>query len=170
MNLQFLGDALDHWKGSVFESLQKSLLLCDFRVDAMASDSAGWRQHEYKLYAKLLRIEQHQVVPHKNILSVDRNKYFNEITVMCDLFLDPDTGLAPNRAGTEHVKPDEVLLIWESLKEGDFLVLYQHSFRSKNWVNIRKKQLAEACQVEENKVGEWSSDLAKDVIYFFVTR
>lgn len=106
-----------------------------------------------------------------------RESYHNEILNCLNnlkerkiVFLDPDTGLAPNKAGTEHVKPNEVLLIWESLKEGDFLVLYQHSFRSKNWVNIRKKQLAEACHVEENKVGEWSSDLAKDVIIFFVTR
>lgn len=127
MNLQFLGDALDHWKGSVFESLQKSLLLCDFRVDAMASDSAGWRQNEYKLYAKLLRIEQHQVVPHKNILSVDRNKYFNEITVMCDLFLDPDTGIKTGTVKTlsQYLKPAELHYLLERNKNR-IVIVYQH--------------------------------------------
>jgi hypothetical protein len=34
MNLTFLGDALDHWKGSIFESLQKGGILPDFAVDA----------------------------------------------------------------------------------------------------------------------------------------
>jgi len=47
MNLQFLGDALDHWKGSVFEALQNSLLLKGFRVDAMASDSEKWEQNDH---------------------------------------------------------------------------------------------------------------------------
>jgi len=38
MNLRYLGDALDHWKGSLFESLQQANILHDFAVDAMASD------------------------------------------------------------------------------------------------------------------------------------
>ena len=45
--------------------------------------------------------------------------YLNKLKERKIVILDPDTGLAPNKAGAKHVKPDEVLLIWESVKEGD---------------------------------------------------
>ena len=54
MNLQFLGDALDHWKGSVFEGLKKAGALAGFHVDAMASDAKMWRPQDWILFSKLL--------------------------------------------------------------------------------------------------------------------
>lgn len=84
------------------------------------------------------------------------------------VFLDPDTGLAPQNAKVEHVRPDEVSLIWQSLKRSDFLVLYQHRFRNRNWINIRRKQLAEACNINERMVKEWiAPKLVDDVVFFF---
>lgn len=127
MNLQFLGDALDHWKGSVFEALQNSLLLKGFRVDAMASDSEKWEQNDHRLYAKLLRIEQHQLIAHENTLSGDRNKYFNEIPSMGDLFLDPDTGLKTGTVKTvsQYLKAAELHSLLEQNK-GRIIAVYQH--------------------------------------------
>jgi len=46
MNSSFLGDALDHWKGSLFESLQKRRIVCELAVDPMASDLAVWKPDE----------------------------------------------------------------------------------------------------------------------------
>jgi hypothetical protein len=97
MNLRFIGDALDHWKGSVFRALQQSNLLLDFQVDAMASDAEAWRENEHLLYAKLLRIHRHQIVPHKHTLNGNRNLYFGEAPIDGDLFLDPDTGFQTGR-------------------------------------------------------------------------
>lgn len=38
MNLRYLGDALDYWKGSVFFRLQERGILKDFSVDPMLTD------------------------------------------------------------------------------------------------------------------------------------
>jgi hypothetical protein len=93
MNLQFLGDALDHWKGSVFETLPQQGVLRDFLVDPMASDAPKWNPADLKLFARLLRIEQHQLVNHRHDLCTDRAWYFAEIQPNGDLFMDPDTGI-----------------------------------------------------------------------------
>jgi len=127
MNLQFLGDALDHWKGSVFEELQDSSLLNDFRVDAMASDSEKWEQTDYRLYAKLLRVKQAQLVVHKNALSRDRTKYFNEIPAIGDLFLDPDTGFKTGTVSTlsQYLRATELHDLLEKNKDR-IIAVYQH--------------------------------------------
>jgi len=127
MNLQFLGDALDHWKGSVFEELQNSSLLNDFRVDAMASDSEKWKQIDYRLYARLLRVEHAQLVVHKNALSGDRNKYFKEIPAIGDLFLDPDTGFKTGTVKTlsQYLKAAELHDLLKRNKDR-VIAVYQH--------------------------------------------
>ena len=86
------------------------------------------------------------------------------------VFLDPDVGLAPNRCKAEHVKPDEITMIWQSLNPQDFLVFYQHRFRSRDWVEIRRNQLAAACGVETKRVRTWSAEQIKDVVFFFIEK
>lgn len=86
------------------------------------------------------------------------------------VFLDPDVGLAPNRGKAEHVKPDEIMMIWQSLNPQDFLVFYQHRFRSRDWVEICRNQLAVACGVETNRVRTWTAEKVKDVIFFFIEK
>lgn len=123
MNLAFLGDALDHWKGSIFESLQQARVVRDFAVDAMASDRDDWRQEDSTLFAKLLRVEPGKLIPHKQSLA-DRKSYFEEIKHKGDLFLDPDTGIATGRVSKKHLAPSEVAALLES---GDrLLAVYQH--------------------------------------------
>ena len=99
MNLLYLGDALDHWKGSLFEYLQNGKLLREFAVDAMAGDAKQWQPADWKLFARLLRVKDAQVVPHTRLLAVDRTGYFEEIIHRGDLFLDPDTRIATGRVG-----------------------------------------------------------------------
>lgn len=125
MNLKYLGDALDHWKGSVFEALQREHLLHDFKVDEMASDSEEWGKQDYGLYAKLLRIDQRQLVVHMDTLSGNRDKYFKEIPVDGDLFLDPDTGFQTGAVK----KPQQYLTTVEFLdllKRDRIIAVYQH--------------------------------------------
>lgn len=87
------------------------------------------------------------------------------------VFLDPDVGLAPNKGKAEHVKPDEITMIWQSLNPQDVLALYQHRFRSRDWVEIRRNQLAAACGVQTNLVRTWSAEqIAKDVVFFFIEK
>src|SRR5437870_4746681 len=69
LNLKYLGDALDHWKGSLFESLQREKLVDEFAVDPMASDLSSWREEDFRLLARLLRVHRHQVIHHGTSLS-----------------------------------------------------------------------------------------------------
>jgi len=119
MNLQFLGDALDHWKGSVFESLQQSNLVRGFKVDAMASDAEAWQQNDYTLFAKLLRIHERQIVIHKHTLDGDRNRYFDEIPADGDLFLDPDIGFKTGsvKDARQYLKPTELFYLLGKRKD-----------------------------------------------------
>ena len=93
------------------------------------------------------------------------------------VFLDPDVGLAPTMVKAEHVKPSEITELWRLLKPRDFLVFYQHRFRTRDWVEKRRKQLAEACGVEANQVKAWSASqaskdvvMARDAVFFFIEK
>ncbi|MGD0827224.1 MAG: hypothetical protein ABSA09_03970 [Desulfobaccales bacterium] len=126
MKLEFLGDALDHWKGSVFEGLQSSNVLNGFRVDAMISDIGNWAPEHLSLYAKLLRVKSHKIVEHKGTLDRNRKEYFDEIPRSGDLFLDPDTGIMPCSGGDiRHLKHEELFSLMNY--EGKRVVaVYQH--------------------------------------------
>jgi len=84
------------------------------------------------------------------------------------VFLDPDTGLEPKKCKAEQVKHCEVKQIFSSLKTGDFLVFYQHKFFDSEWDEIRRKELAEACDLSKCKIRTWkANEIANDVIFFF---
>ncbi len=87
------------------------------------------------------------------------------------VFLDPDTGLSPMKCKAEHVKCSEVSSIWKSMRQDDILVFYQHRFRDKNWIKIRKDELAESCDVVQKKVQIWEAkDIANDVVFYFIEK
>ena len=117
----------------------------------------------------------HIHVENRNFDPCDRHVYHNSVCEQISrqklqqiIFLDPDTGIALRNAKTEHVEAQEITSIWQSLKRGDFLVLYQHRFRDTHWKNIRKAQLAKACNIEIKKVKEWEApELAPDVVFFY---
>lgn len=126
MNLEYLGDALDHWKGSLFEYLQSERVVRGLVVDPLYTDGDQWTDDDFALYACLLRIKPKQIIRHKASLA-DRASYFAEIRQNGDLFLDPDTGIATNGASpiAKYVKPTEVATLLQSC--GSRLVaIYQH--------------------------------------------
>ena len=79
-----MGDALDHWKGSLFEFLQGTELLWNFAVDPMLTDRPSWREADFELLTRLLRIDRSRILPHNAALS-QRPQYFAEITHHGDL-------------------------------------------------------------------------------------
>lgn len=102
---------------------------------------------------------------------IDLCKCIREMKDRKIIFLDPDIGLAPNVAKAGHVKPEEITKIWQSLKQKDFLVLYQHKFRKIKWINEKKEQFTKACNIDKNRVKQWSIDkLANDVVFFFIEK
>ena len=92
VNLTSLGDAVDHWKGSIFAHLQECVALRDFAVDPMARDIDDWSTGDFELYARLLRIRSDQILEHRCSLAC-ADDYFGEITHSGDLFLDADAGV-----------------------------------------------------------------------------
>lgn len=80
------------------------------------------------------------------------------------VLLDPDTGLS-TRPKSEHVSPDEVTEFWECLRPRDWLVLYQHADRTRDWRSRRRDEYAKA--VPGASVDTfWSPDGAKNVAFF----
>jgi len=133
MNLRFLGDVLDHWKGSIISRLSDAQLLHNLMVDQMATDFSQWREIDHTIYAKLLMIERESIVPHGQELSGNRKAYVQEILKYNgDLFLDPDTGICTNsQAGSEHLKATELHAILDCAPER-IVMVYQHNGRTGN--------------------------------------
>ena len=109
---------------------------------------------------------------------IDRQRYTNDLCEMLEgiqekkiVFLDPDTGLEPKKCKVENVKHSEVKQIFDSIKRGDFLVFYQHEFRSSKWNEIRLSELAKACGLSRSKIKIWkANEIANDVIFFFAEK
>ncbi|MDP3001101.1 MAG: hypothetical protein Q8N47_26700 [Bryobacterales bacterium] len=130
MNLDYLGDALDHWKGSLFAYLQLEGALRNFAVDAMATDLVAWSEADFCIFARLLRINGDQIVQHKESLLRARHRYFSEITHGGDIFLDPDTGIATGGGNQikhieKYVRPTDLALLLRS-NSGRVVAVYQH--------------------------------------------
>ena len=104
------------------------------------------------------RVDYHKILLRK-IKAIKKQKI---------VFLDPDNGLAPGNCKDEHVKSEEVTDVWQVLSSGDYLVFYQHLFRKADWAEINRKKLAEACSIKLNQVHTWSSELAHDVVFFYI--
>jgi hypothetical protein len=126
MNLAYLGDALDYWKGALFEFLAARHLLHEFAVDPMASDLASWRATDYALFAELLRVRPEQIIRHRARLTTPQ-QYFDEIHHRGDLFVDPDTGIATCRVldREKYVRPEDVQSLL-SVGRNRLVVVYQH--------------------------------------------
>lgn len=139
MNLRFLGDALDYWKGSLFLRLQKGGILEDFSIDPMLTDHKYWHALDFKLYADMLQIRLDQILQHKRKLQEDREKYFAEVTHTGDLFIDPDTGITLGyaRHAEKYIRVKEVhQLLSEKLPR--ILCIYQHVGREKTRDRVSK--------------------------------
>jgi hypothetical protein len=98
-------------------------------------------------------------------------------------FLDPDTGLQPEN-GTckpEHVRSTDVPKIWNHLRSGDVLALYQHANRNKGWREEKRKQFARELGFAEPNYGrvkvafalkqpKGTGRLPVDVAFFFAQK
>jgi hypothetical protein len=135
MNLAFLGDALDHLKGSLLEFLVAEGLLRDLAVDPMATDVADWTRDDFALFARLLRVKESQVLRHKSYLAT-RSSYFAEITHRGDIFLDPDTGIYTGGSPVDkYVKPRELVRLLQAA-QGRVVAVYQHVRAKKTCVRV----------------------------------
>jgi hypothetical protein len=165
MNLDYLGDALDHWKGSLFEYLQGESLLRDFAVDPMATDREPWNEADFSLFARLLRIGRHQVIPHEVSL-LARARYFAEIVHCGDVFLDPDTGIATSSSSqaAKYVRPKELATLL-AFSRGRVVAVYQHIRAQKACVRVDRCLAAIAKEID---AAGWCSYESPTVVMLFL--
>jgi hypothetical protein len=86
------------------------------------------------------------------------------------VFLDPDTGLAGDVAGPEHVTSDDLHSVFEVMADRDVLVCYQHARRQKDWRGDKRRVFTRALGVSSQEVEVFESELAKDVVLFSATK
>lgn len=108
-----------------------------------------------------------------------RKRYFSLLTARIReygparliAFLDPDTGIEPRRADWRHVTTSEIGSVYETLKPGDFLVLYQHARRRSGWLATTRAQFADAIGPQHARPRTLRApDLAQDVALFAVEK
>lgn len=167
LKLQFLGDAFDHWKGSLFTALQETGILRDFAVDPMASDIDRWQQEDFTLFARLIHVAPTQIIRHRASLK-DRTLYFGEISHLGDMFLDPDTGVATGhvREPRCYINPPEIRQLLDA-SPSRLLAIYQHvraqrvADRVDAVINTLRDQIGDLC---------WCSYEATTVAMLFLAR
>ena len=89
------------------------------------------------------------------------------------VFLDPDTGLAPAKAGVTHVTELETRKFWAALASRDVLVLYQHQTNRNGalWVQPKREQFASAIGVGSEEVGIAKGEsIARDVVFYYARK
>lgn len=150
MNLSHLGDALDHWKGSLIEVIgDKSL-----QVVPMITDRDRWTQENFGTYARLLHRNPEDILKkEKDDLFSNRTRhgYFCNLDEG-DLFLDPDTGIARDeKVEKKHISFSEIAVLLSKSKSR-MLLVYQHASRNKDGVReklqlLRKAEGLSACHM-----------------------
>jgi hypothetical protein len=128
VNSEFLGDAFDHWKGSLIRTLSQQSLIRNVTVDPMITDETAWSEQDLNTYRRLLSLDSSNSVCHgESTFCGDRYDYFSQVPQDIDVFLDPDTGIATSGASRDHVKISELgTLLGNSDR---LLMVYQHSAR-----------------------------------------
>ncbi len=148
MNQRHLGDALDHWKGSVIASL--GAWLRDVHVIPMFTDKTpvvSWSEAHLRLYARLLRVSRDRIMYAQTpFRASNRDDYFSALRLPADTdaFLDPDNGVAPGSGGdARHVRPNELATLLPADSRRIVLV-YQHSFRTNDYVQASLRRVADS--------------------------
>jgi hypothetical protein len=133
LNIKFLGDAFDHWKGSVLGELATKGLLVDLVVEPMITDMDSWSEKDLLTYARLLKLpSQDSIIRHDSSFIRPSETYFDKIPSHCDTFFDPDTGVKDHGGKPKHIKTTEIQKVLDKdANKKRVLIVYQHSSRKK---------------------------------------
>ncbi len=146
MNREYLGDALDFWKGDIIRQISDDLN--DLHVVPMLTETNNWHDDkETKLYASLLSIQPQNI---QCILKTGQNDkytkkrmkaYWDAIPDGYDLFLDPDTGISLNSGSKKHVTVTGISTLLQRTRKR-ILLIYQHAWHTPNSVRHISEHLA----------------------------
>jgi hypothetical protein len=68
------------------------------------------------------------------------------------VLIDPDTGLWSENPQSCHIRKDELRLVWDGMKPGDTLLVYQHQQRQTGWHQTAATKLATCLAVPTEAV------------------
>jgi len=129
MNRDYLGDALDFWKGAMLDVVRASNGgRRPVKVLPMFT-GARWKRKDRDTYLALLRANDADLFDgllskNDRVTKAERQAYFDAFDAGgADVFLDPDTGIALSRATGQHVRVDEVAPL---VSIGNVVAVYQH--------------------------------------------
>lgn len=152
MQAKFLGDALDIWKGRMIRLLTDGDPTRTTCVVPMRTD-ASWSSKQVTTYATLLAIERRDVIAMNHRYTwAEREQYFSTVISdlkdreSCDVFLDPDTGLAPTRGSRAHASYASVGRLVNQ-DSGRLVIVYQHRRRSSGWLRALVDEASSAVGV-----------------------
>jgi len=87
------------------------------------------------------------------------------------VLVDPDTGIGPINREFKHIAAGELWRLYSAIKEGDTLVLYQHTHYREDWLDARLMEFAKAIRVRKRDVHVFQClELAGDVALFAVNK
>ena len=91
-----------------------------------------------------------------------RTRYFDHVlnTIKSDdkspkvVFLDPDNGLEVKNSTSSHVRLQDVRRVWNSLRAGDYLVIYQHHARVflNRYMDDKRRQIGDNLKVAQASI------------------
>jgi len=163
MNLEYLGDAFDHWKGSLI-SILRPRLICPLTVVPMATDAGNWTPEDWQAYRRLLHLGRADIICELPFAAM-RDGYFEGVSRDRDIFLDPDTGIATGNARRKHVEIQELNGLLNGSKNR-LLMIYQHSARN----NFHLRLVDIAGHVQENIQGShFAVYECRQVAMFFIS-
>jgi hypothetical protein len=107
-----------------------------------------------------------------------RKAYFGDVTSRIKryaepviVFLDPDTGIAPENYGYEHVTGQEIRTVLRAMKDGDVLLFYQHArLGDGDWLNSTKEEFGQAVEMDGPVETVTCKEIANDVAFFVIDR
>ena len=107
-----------------------------------------------------------------------RNAYFTRVANKIKqydepviVFLDPDTGIAPENYSYEHVTPQEIQTHLRAMKSGDILLFYQHArLGNGNWLNSTREEFRRSVGLKVPVDTVTCAEIANDVAFFVVER
>lgn len=167
MHSKHLGDALDHWKGSIIQRLESRRLLQDIAVIPMFTDDC-WDSQKVAAYSHLLNLKSDKVLQTGRKFGGgkhDREKYFEAISHAGDLFLDPDTGVSispSTKNDSEHITISEIK---ELLGNDRVILVYQHRgrYKSTEWI----KDIIDEVRREIKKLNSTTYECGNVAMLFF---
>lgn len=84
------------------------------------------------------------------------------------VLLDPDTGMSERPATSAHIGSSEVAAVWDVLRAGDVIAVYQHSWRDSAWRHHAQERF-KAAVGQQPRIHD-SPDGARDVIIMAATK